>query len=102
MRGEPHYTLSQVASNDVMMVFAFAPLVALLLGLSAISVPWDTLLLSVLLFGFQGQQILAAPLVIALLAVLVVNRSRAWYERLPGVIPYAQCCRGGAAAADPG
>ena len=43
MRGEPHFTLSQVALNDVIMVFAFAPIVGLLLGLSAITVPWDTL-----------------------------------------------------------
>ena len=46
-KGEPHFTLSQVALNDLIMVFAFAPIVALLLGLSAIVVPWDTLLLSV-------------------------------------------------------
>ena len=120
MRGEPHFTLSQVALNDVIMVVAFAPIVGLLLGLSAISVPWDTLLLSVLLyiavplviatlwrrallrreqglarlqqtikrlhpfsllallttlvllFGFQGQQIMAAPLIIALLAVPIL------------------------------
>jgi ACR3 family arsenite transporter len=48
--GEPHFTLSQVALNDTIMVFAFAPLVALLLGLSSISVPWNTLLLSVVLY----------------------------------------------------
>ncbi len=48
--GEPHFTLSQVALNDVIMVFAFAPIVALLLGLSAITVPWQTLLLSVVLY----------------------------------------------------
>ena len=117
--GEPHFTLSQVALNDVIMVFAFAPIVALLLGLSAIVVPWQTLLLSVLLyivvpvilaqiirgtvlrsageaglsrllatvqplslvallatlvllFAFQGPQILAQPLVIALLAVPIL------------------------------
>lgn len=117
--GEPHFTLSQVALNDVIMVFAFAPIVGLLLGLSAITVPWQTLLLSValyivvpvvvaqvvrkavlgkggdpalkallsrlqplslvallstlvLLFGFQGQQILAQPLVIAMLAVPIL------------------------------
>ena len=215
MRGEPHFTLSQVALNDVIMVFAFAPIVALLLGLSAIIVPWDTLLLSVvlyivvpliiatvwrgsllkrangaeildrvivrlgpyslgallltliLLFGFQGKQIIAEPLIIALLAVpiliqvffnsglayllnrkmgsphcvagpsaligasnffelavataialfgfesgaalatvvgvlievpvmlvavRVVNRSREWYERGPGVMPNEECC----------
>ena len=120
MRGEPHFTLSQVALNDVIMVFAFVPIVALLLGLSDITVPWDTLILSVLLyivvpliiaslwrhqilvgkdgaahlqrviarlgpvslvallatlillFGFQGQQIIAAPLIIALLAVPIL------------------------------
>ena len=221
MRGEPHYTLSQVALNDVIMVFAFAPIVGLLLGLSTIIVPWDTLFLSVLLyivvplfiasvwrrsllsseggearltkviqrlhpfsliallatlvllFGFQGQQIIAEPLVIALLAVpiliqvfsnaglayllnrqvrsphcvagpsaligasnffelavataialfgfesgaalatvvgvlievpvmllavRVVNSTRFWYERQPGVVPYEQCCPGGAAS----
>jgi len=48
--GEPHFTLTQVALNDVIMVFAFAPIVGLLLGLSAIIVPWDTLLLSVVLY----------------------------------------------------
>jgi len=119
-RGEPHYTLSQVALNDVIMIFAFAPIVGLLLGLSAITVPWDTLLLSVLvyivvplvianvwrnrvlrgkhgylrlqrildrmhpvsllallatlvlLFGFQGEQIIAQPLIIVLLAVPIL------------------------------
>jgi ACR3 family arsenite transporter len=117
--GEPHYTLSQVALNDIIMVFAFAPLVGLLLGVASIAVPWDTLLLSVLLyilvpvilaqlirhrrlavggqpaldallrrlgpvslaallttlvllFGFQGEAILAQPLVIALLAVPIL------------------------------
>ena len=48
--GEPHFTLSQVALNDSIMVVAFAPLVALLLGLSSIVVPWDTLILSVVLY----------------------------------------------------
>jgi len=50
VNGEPMFTLSQVALNDAIMVFAFAPLVALLLGMSAIIVPWDTLLVSVLLY----------------------------------------------------
>jgi ACR3 family arsenite transporter len=117
-KGEPHFTLSQVALNDTIMVFAFAPIVGLLLGLSAITVPWDTLVLSVvlyivvpvivaqalrrrmlangeaalarllhtlqpvsliallatlvLLFGFQGEQILAQPMIIALLAVPIL------------------------------
>lgn len=57
-RGEPHFTLSQVALNDVIMIFAFAPIVGLLLGLSAISVPWETLLLSVALY-------IVVPLIIA-------------------------------------
>jgi ACR3 family arsenite transporter len=48
--GEPHFTLSQVALNDTIMVVAFAPIVGLLLGLSSITVPWDTLILSVLLY----------------------------------------------------
>ncbi len=117
-RGDPYFTLSQVALNDAIMIVAFAPIVALLLGLSAISVPWETLLVSVvlyivvpvaiaqawrraalgrseaalertlaglqplstaallltivLLFGFQGRQILAQPLIIAMLAVPIL------------------------------
>ncbi|MDP4032243.1 MAG: ACR3 family arsenite efflux transporter [Pseudorhodobacter sp.] len=117
--GEPHFTLSQVALNDVIMVVAYAPIVGLLLGISAITVPWDTLMLSVglyivvpvilaqlirtrvlaaggipaldrllrkigpvsllallttlvLLFGFQGEQIIAQPLIIALIAVPIL------------------------------
>jgi arsenite transporter len=50
VHGEPHFTLSQVALNDSIMIVAFAPLVALLLGLSSITVPWDTLILSVVLY----------------------------------------------------
>lgn len=49
-KGDPYFTLSQVALNDAIMIVAFAPLVALLLGLSAISVPWDTLITSVVLY----------------------------------------------------
>ena len=48
--GEPNFTLGQVALNDAIMVVAFAPVVALLLGLSSITVPWSTLLLSVILY----------------------------------------------------
>ena len=48
--GHPGFTLSQVALNDLIMVFAFAPIVALLLGIASITVPWDTLLLSVVLY----------------------------------------------------
>jgi arsenite transporter len=50
VNGEPLFTLSQVALNDTIMVFAFAPIVALLLGISSITVPWDTLLTSVVLY----------------------------------------------------
>lgn len=49
-KGDPYFTLSQVAVNDLIMVFAFAPIVALLLGLSSITVPWDTLVISVVLY----------------------------------------------------
>ncbi len=50
VEGEPHFTLGQVALNDAIMVVAFAPIVGLLLGLSSITVPWGTLLLSVALY----------------------------------------------------
>ncbi|MGB2833893.1 MAG: ACR3 family arsenite efflux transporter [Methylotenera sp.] len=116
--GDAKFTLSQVAINDAIMLFAFAPIVALLLGLSSIVVPWNTLFLSVLLFivvpvvisqvmrkgllakshhalektlkrlhpisltallvtlvllfGFQGQQILDQPMIIGLLAVPII------------------------------
>jgi ACR3 family arsenite transporter len=56
--GDPLFTLSQVALNDTIMVFAFAPIVALLLGISSISVPWSTLLTSVVLY-------IVVPVVIA-------------------------------------
>jgi ACR3 family arsenite transporter len=48
--GDPYFTLSQVALNDTIMIFAFAPIVGLLLGISSISVPWDTLFTSVVLY----------------------------------------------------
>jgi ACR3 family arsenite transporter len=48
--GDPYFTLSQVALNDVIMIFAFAPIVALLLGIASITVPWNTLLTSVVLY----------------------------------------------------
>jgi arsenite transporter len=49
-KGDANFTISQVALNDLVMVFAFAPIVALLLGVSAIPIPWDTLLLSVVIY----------------------------------------------------
>src|SRR3972149_10979591 len=48
--GDPYFTLSQVALNDIIMIFAFAPIVGLLLGISSITVPWDTLFTSVVLY----------------------------------------------------
>ncbi|MFZ4288208.1 ACR3 family arsenite efflux transporter [Variovorax sp. HJSM1_2] len=136
-KGDAYFTLSQVALNDAIMVVAFAPIVGLLLGLSSITVPWDTLLISVglyivlpvvvsqlirkallaggearfqaaisklgpysiaallltlvLLFAFQGQAILAQPLVIFLLALpiliqVVLNSGLAyWLNRKMGV-----------------
>ena len=50
VKGDPYFTLSQVALNDTIMIFAFAPLVALLLGIASIAVPWDTLSVSVVFY----------------------------------------------------
>jgi ACR3 family arsenite transporter len=50
VKGDPYFTLSQVALNDMIMIFAFAPLVALLLGIASIAVPWDTLFVSVVFY----------------------------------------------------
>ncbi|MBO6771382.1 MULTISPECIES: ACR3 family arsenite efflux transporter [unclassified Thalassospira] len=117
-KGDANFTLTQVALNDTIMIFAFAPIVALLLGISAITIPWETLTISVvafivipviagqvirnrvmtggidhfnafdarlkpvsmiallttlvLLFAFQGQQIISQPIIIALLAVPII------------------------------
>lgn len=49
-KGDPNYTLIQVSVNDIIMIFAFAPIAAFLLGLSEVYVPWETLLLSVVLY----------------------------------------------------
>ena len=132
-RGDPAFTLSQVALNDAIMVVAFGPIVGLLLGLASITVPWDTLLLSValyvvvpllgaqalrsalirrgpgaldavadalkplslgallatlvLLFGFQGEAILAQPTIIALLAVPILVQ----VYLNAGLAPLADC-----------
>ena len=121
-KGDPNYTLVQVSVNDLIMVVAFAPIVAFLLGVTYITVPWETLILSVvlyivipliagaltrralmarggeaavadftarikpgsvlgllltvvLLFGFQGQVIIAQPILIALIAVPIILQS---------------------------
>lgn len=142
--GDANFTLSPVALNDTIMLFAFAPIVALLLGLSSISVPWNTLALSVvlyilvpvvvaqfwrrhllrvggapalaavlarlqpislvallltlvLLFAFQGRQIIDQPEVIAILAVPILiqvyfNSSLAyWLNRKLGVAHAVAC-----------
>ncbi|MDX2418486.1 MAG: ACR3 family arsenite efflux transporter [Xanthomonadales bacterium] len=68
--GHPGFTLSQVALNDLIMVFAFAPIVALLLGISSIHVPWDTLVLSVVLY--------------IVLPVIVATAWRKWLMRGEG------------------
>ena len=67
--GDPLFTLTQVALNDTIMVFAFAPIVALLLGLSSITVPWDTLITSVVLY-------IVIPVVIAQLWRKALLRAR--------------------------
>ena len=73
--GDPYFTLSQVALNDLIMVFAFAPLVALLLGVSSITVPWATLLTSV------GLYIVIPVLLAQYLRRLLLARGEAAFER---------------------
>ena len=74
--GEPGYTLSQVALNDIIMVFAFAPLVGLLLGVASITVPWDTLLISVLLY-------IVVPVIVAqIIRRVLASRGPAALDRL--------------------
>ncbi len=82
--GDPLFTLSQVALNDAIMVFAFAPLVALLLGLSAIVVPWDTLITSVVLY-------IAIPVVLAQVwrRALLVRGQAAFDRALARIGPWS-------------
>ncbi|RST48563.1 ACR3 family arsenite efflux transporter [Variovorax sp. DXTD-1] len=73
-KGDPYFTLSQVALNDAIMVVAFAPVVALLLGLSSITVPWDTLLTSVGLY-------IVVPVIIAqLLRKYLLKKGTAHFQ----------------------
>jgi ACR3 family arsenite transporter len=73
--GDPLFTLSQVALNDTIMVFAFAPIVGLLLGISAITVPWDTLVTSVVLY-------IAIPLALAQFwRKTLLRKGRASFEK---------------------
>jgi ACR3 family arsenite transporter len=72
--GDPYFTLSQVALNDVIMIFAFAPIVGLLLGIASITVPWDTLLTSVVLY-------IVIPVILAqLLRRALLERGEAAYR----------------------
>ncbi|MEM4990548.1 ACR3 family arsenite efflux transporter [Collimonas sp. H4R21] len=74
--GDPYFTLSQVALNDLIMVFAFAPLVALLLGVSSIAVPWATLLASVVLY-------IVVPVIIAQIwRKSLLRRGQASFDQL--------------------
>ena len=82
--GNANFTLTQVALNDLVMVFAFAPIVALLLGVSSIPVPWDTLLLSVLMY-------IVIPLAIAqfLRAQLLKRGAAASQAALARISPFS-------------
>ncbi|VVE37413.1 Arsenical-resistance protein Acr3 [Pandoraea iniqua] len=83
-KGDPYFTLSQVALNDAIMIVAFAPVVALLLGLSSITVPWDTLMISVGLY-------IVIPVVIAqVLRKALLARGDATYQRVVSALgPYS-------------
>ncbi|QQX82983.1 ACR3 family arsenite efflux transporter [Cupriavidus necator] len=83
-KGDPYFTLSQVALNDAIMVVAFAPVVALLLGLSSITVPWDTLLTSVALY-------IVVPVAISqVLRKLLLSKGVAHFQRVVGKLgPYS-------------
>jgi ACR3 family arsenite transporter len=85
--GEPHFTLSQVALNDTIMVVAFAPIVGLLLGLSSISVPWDTLFLSVVLY-------IVVPVIVAQLwrAAILRNGGPSALSRVLGRLAPLSLC----------
>ena len=76
-KGDPAYTLVQVSVNDLIMLVAFAPIVALLLGISNIVVPWDTLLLSVVLY-------IVVPLVAGYITrvILIRNKGTIWFDKV--------------------
>lgn len=83
-KGDPYFTLSQVALNDAIMIVAFAPVVALLLGLSSISVPWDTLITSVALY------IIIPVLIAQLIRKQLLSRGEATYQRVVNALgPYS-------------
>ncbi|HUL92270.1 MAG TPA: ACR3 family arsenite efflux transporter [Burkholderiales bacterium] len=73
--GDPYFTLSQVALNDAVMIFAFAPIVGLLLGMASITVPWDTLFTSVALY-------IVIPVIVAqLLRKVLLGKGQAALDR---------------------
>jgi ACR3 family arsenite transporter len=82
--GDPYFTLSQVALNDAIMIFAFAPIVALLLGIASISVPWDTLFTSVVLY-------IVVPVILAQLwRKWLLAKGEAKFQRaLARIAPYS-------------
>lgn len=84
VKGDPYFTLSQVALNDVIMIFAFAPLVGLLLGIASISVPWATLVVSVLFY-------IVIPVIIAqwLRRRMLREGEAAFAHRLKRIGPYS-------------
>ena len=98
--GDPLFTLSQVALNDTIMVFAFAPIVGLLLGISSITVPWSTLLTSVVLY-------IVVPVIIAqLIATHVDAQGEGRFRRRHGahrsVVDRCAACDTGLAVRLPG
>jgi arsenite transporter len=84
VKGDPYFTLSQVALNDAIMIFAFAPLVALLLGIASIAVPWDTLFASVLFY-------IVVPVIVAQLLRrrLLANGEAAFAQALQRIAPFS-------------
>ena len=84
VKGDPYFTLSQVALNDAIMIFAFAPLVALLLGIASIAVPWDTLFVSVMFY-------IVIPVVIAQLLRrhLLARGEPAFRQVMEHIAPYS-------------
>lgn len=84
VKGDPYFTLSQVALNDTIMIFAFAPLVALLLGVASIAVPWDTLFVSVVFY-------IVIPVILAQLLRrrLLVNGEGGFNRTMERIAPFS-------------
>lgn len=84
VKGDPYFTLSQVALNDTIMIFAFAPLVALLLGMASITVPWYTLFISVVFY-------IVIPVIIAqVMRSLLMKKGEKYFNRsMKYIAPYS-------------